>query len=67
MIEDQILIHERSFGIFTIEELRALYHILEHEYIAYDNSEAREVVNKIYRILTEIDKNDMDKRVSKPT
>lgn len=36
---------------FKLEELKALGRILENQYIAYDDSEAHEVVNKIFRIL----------------
>ena len=38
---------------FTIEELRALYKLLEHHYIPYEDQEAHDVVNKIVKILKE--------------
>lgn len=36
---------------FTIEELRALYKLLEYEYIPYENREGHAVVNKIMRLI----------------
>jgi len=38
---------------FSLEELKALGRILEHQYIAYDDEEAHLVVNKIFKILRE--------------
>lgn len=37
---------------FTIEELRALYRVLEHEYLPYDDLEVHKVVSKIMNIVT---------------
>jgi len=38
---------------FTINELKALYRILEHQYINYEDQEASTVVSKIGNILRE--------------
>ena len=38
---------------FTIEELKALYRTVEHQYISYEDVAAHEVTRKIMRILRE--------------
>lgn len=42
-----------TFTKLSITELKALYRILEHEYIKYDDMEAMSVVRMIRRILEE--------------
>lgn len=40
---------------FTIEELRTLYKLIEHQYISYEDSDAHAVINKIMKIIKEND------------
>ncbi len=36
---------------FTIAEVRALYKLLEFQYISYDNKEGHDVANRILQII----------------
>ena len=45
----------------NLNELRALYRILEYHYISYEDQEAHNVVNKIAKILKE---NELDRTSS---
>lgn len=38
---------------FTLNELKAIYKLVEHMYIPYENEDAHKVMNKIMRILKE--------------
>lgn len=38
---------------FTVNELRAIYRTIEHQYISYEDQEAHEVINKIAKIVKE--------------
>lgn len=38
---------------FSLEEVKVLYKLLEHQYISYENLGAHEVTNKIMRIVRE--------------
>lgn len=48
----------------TIEELRGLYKVLEHEYIPYENEPAHSAVRKIHQYLR---KNELVKSANIPT
>lgn len=40
------------FGLrLSLEELRVLYKLIEHEYIPYENEEAHAILNKIMKTL----------------
>jgi hypothetical protein len=44
---------EANEYVFSIDELRALYRVLEFEYITYDDLEARMLVRKIREAIEE--------------
>lgn len=50
---------------FNIEEIRALWRLLSHYYIPYEDDEALKVVRKISRLLEEND--ELGARNSQPT
>lgn len=50
---------------FKINELRALGRLLERQYIDYEDSEAHEVVNKLFRIIKENDSNTDHKELAR--
>lgn len=41
---------EKEYG-FTLDELKTLFHLFEHEWISYENVKANEVLNKIIKII----------------
>lgn len=49
--------------LFKIEEVIALCRILEPHYIPYDDREAHEIVNKLFKLKREYEQ-DMDRRNS---
>jgi len=52
---------------FTIEEIKSLYRLIEHQYIPYDDEEVNKIVTKIMNIVKDHEKDVMANGSSKTT